>query len=91
MSDRIYVRHPGEFYYDELQVEAWIKGRTVSDEASNLLGARLMQRKEYRELILSALARKRGISPEELRDGILKGTAEPMTAEEYRQIETEGD
>lgn len=72
---------------DLLIVEAWIKGRSLSDEACNLLCARLMQREEYRNKALDHLAKKRGVSREQLMDSILKGTAKVITAEEYRNLE----
>jgi hypothetical protein len=87
VADRFYIRHPNEWYYDLLQVEAWIKNRSLSDEACNLLCARLMQRENYRNEALDHLARKRGITRQQLIDDILKGTAKPMSAEEYRSIE----
>lgn len=87
-ADRFFIRHPREWYMDLLQVEAWIKGRSLSDEACNMLCTRLMQREEYRNKALDHLARKRGITREQLVEEILKGEAQQMTAEEYRQVKS---
>ena len=89
MAERFYIRHPQEWYYDLLKVEAWLKGRSLSDEASNLLCARLMQREEYRNKALDHLARKRGITREQLIRDILLDQAQQMSADEYKQAAAE--
>lgn len=85
-SERIYISKPGEYYYDQLTIEAWLKGNTVAGEAKSLLCARLMQRKEYREEMIDWLARKRGVSRQELIDAILSGTADELNPNEYQEV-----
>jgi len=85
-ADRFFIRHPREWYMDLLTIEAWIKGRSLSDEACNLLCARLMQREQYRNQALEHMARKRGITSSQMIEEILRGTAEQLTSEEYRQM-----
>ena len=76
---RIQIRDPGEFYTDMLRIEAFLKGgRSLGEEACNLLCARLMQRAEIRNEMLDHLALKRGISRDELVLAILNGTAETV-------------
>jgi hypothetical protein len=84
---RIQIRDPGEFYADMLALEAYLKGgRSLGEEACNLLCARLMQRREIRGEMLQHLAMKRGVSADELIVTILKGEAKPISAEEFREI-----
>ena len=76
---RIQIRDPGEYYTDMLKLEAFLKGgRSLGEEACNLLSARLMQRAEIRNEMLHHLAIKRGISRDDLVLAILNGTAEAL-------------
>lgn len=76
---RLQLPFIGEYYYDELVIEARLKGRTEVAEAASLLCSKLMQRKEQRREMIEILAKKRGITPEEMRRQIL--------AEEYEFLE----
>jgi len=92
MAERLNIRHPGEFYGDMLAIEAFLKGgRSMSEEACNLLCARLMQRREIRGEMLTHLAKKRRISVSALMDEILKGKAQAMTPEEYKAMPDEDE
>jgi hypothetical protein len=87
MAERLSIRDLGEYYRDMLTLEAWLKGgRSLGDEACNLLCARLMGRKDIRAEMLRHLARKRRIEPGELVESILLGNAEPITQDEHREI-----
>ncbi len=87
MPERLNIRHPGEFYGDMLAIEAFLKGgRSLSEEACNLLCARLMQRREIRGEMLGHLAAKRKITVNALVDQILKGQAISLTPEEYKAM-----
>jgi hypothetical protein len=86
---RIQIRDPGEFYADMLALEAYLKGgRSLGEEACNLLCARLMQRREIRGEMLQHLAKKRGVSVDELTISILRGESGPMSAEDFRELPT---
>jgi hypothetical protein len=76
MGKRLQIPWIGEYYMDELIIEARLKGRTEVQEASSLLCAKLMQRAPDRERMIKALADKRGITSEEMRSQILKGKYE---------------
>ena len=92
MPDRLNIRHPGEFYGDMLAIEAFLKGgRSLSEEACNLLCARLMQRREIRTEMLVHLARKRRVSVEALIEDILKGRAQPIEPDEYKTMPDDTD
>lgn len=70
---RLNVTPLGEFYEDLLKVDAWINARTIAAQANSLLCAKLMQRQaEIRDRI-TYLARKKGVSSDELWDLILSG------------------
>lgn len=85
-SERFYISKLGEPYTDMLIVEAWLKGRTLANEGNQLLCAKLMQRKEYRDQLVAELARKRGIPFEQMWDDILTGKAESMSTDEYTNL-----
>lgn len=91
MADRFYISQLGEPYYDMLKVEAWLKQRTMSAEANSILCSRLMQREEYRDRLVNELARKRGISFQQMWDMILIDGAEPMSPTEYKSIVSDRD
>lgn len=84
-SDRIQITKPGEYYMDALKIEAFLKNNTIAGEAKSLICARLMQRKEYREEMLDWVARKRGVTRQELIDAILAGEAEKLSSSELAQ------
>lgn len=88
--ERLYVSPMGELYMDALKIEAWLKNRTLSNEANSLLCAALMKRDDYRNRALAELAQKRGISVEQLKAQILTDKAEIMTGSEYADV-LEGD
>lgn len=86
-GDRLRIQNLGEYYNDALTVEAFIKNRSTAAEANSLLSAQLYRRKDSRESMVRELARKRGISFEEMWDAILAGTAEQMFDFEPPQAE----
>lgn len=91
MADRFYISQLGEPYYDMLKVEAWLKQRTMSAEANSILCSRLMQREEYRNRLVNELARKRGISFQQMWDMILTDDVESLSPSEYKSIVSDRD
>jgi hypothetical protein len=89
MADRFYISQLGEPYYDMLKIESWLKQRTMAAEANSILCSRLMQREEYRNRLVNELARKRGITFQQMWDSILTGSADVLSPEEYKQMMTE--
>lgn len=83
---RLLVSPLGEIYRDALLIESFLKNRTIANEANSLLCSRLMSRAGYREKSIAYLAWKRGISPEEMVQQILSGSAEHLTAQECWEI-----
>lgn len=69
-----YYANLGLSHYEMLFVEAWLENRSLAEEAGSLLSAKLVQRKEERDEMLRKLARRMGITYDELWDGILDGT-----------------
>ena len=88
-SSRLRLPVFGELMWDYLMIEAFCKGRSLAQEALSLLGAILYQRAAYREEMIAELARKRGISPDEMRDCILTGRAKMLTSAEYKELKQE--
>jgi len=86
VSDRFYISSIGEYYYDCLKIEAFLKGRTMAAEGATLLCSNLMKREEYREKLIAYYARKRGISLEQMWDDIVTGKAQPLTPEEFEKL-----
>lgn len=86
---RLQVPFIGEFYYDELIIEAKLKGRTEVQEAASLLCSKLMQREETRKKMIERLAMKRGITPEEMRRQLLTDEYQPLEPDEIVPPETE--
>jgi len=74
-----------------LRLEAWLKSKSLANEANNLLCARLMQRKEYRAEMFEWLARKRGMSADALMLDVIAGRAKPMSQSEYAEIAIDPD
>jgi hypothetical protein len=87
-SKRFQVSWLGEYYMDCLAVEAVIKDRTKSLEASSLLCSMLQQREEKRRHIVEYLAQKRNISFDDMWKQMVNGSYEPLTEEEKKEIDT---
>jgi hypothetical protein len=69
-----YYANLSVYYYWMLVVEAWLKNRSLSEEAGSLLSAKLMERKAHREEMLMTIATEMGITRDELWQGIIRGT-----------------
>lgn len=85
-SDRFLVSSLGEYYEDCLTVEAKIKNRTKALEASSLLCAKLGEREGKREKMVAYLARKRGLTYEEMWDKLLDPDYK-LTRDEVQELE----
>ena len=81
-DERLLIAAIGEYYLDLLNIDAWINQRPRSTQASSLLCSKLMQREPIIKERVAYLAKKRGISSDELWFQILKGTAERLPSDE---------
>ena len=81
-DERLVIAPIGEYYNDLLVVDSWIRDTTKSQQASNLLCTRLQEREQRIKDRITYLAKKRGISPDELWIQILKGNAKKIDADE---------
>lgn len=79
-TDRQYVRL-GPYYKEMLAVEAALKGRSLTEEGGSLLCAFLQQRTEKRNEMVRYLARRRGLSFEQMWDALLSGEIELTESE----------
>lgn len=86
-DERIKIADLGEPYNDRLIVESFLKGTSLPQEATSLLRAKLMEREPFREKLVAQLARKRGITPEQMWDEIVLGRATKLTRDEYIELE----
>ena len=86
-TKRLQIPYIGEFYYDELVIEARLKGRTEVAEAASLLCSKLMQREEIRKEMIERLAVKRQISFDEMRRRLLLGEYKPLEPEDFIEPE----
>jgi hypothetical protein len=72
----------GEYYNDILSLDAWVNNRTRVTQAQNLLCAKLQEREIRIKERLEYIAKKRGITVDELWTSILNGTAEQLETDE---------
>ena len=82
-SDRLVLPGLGEHYHDLLVVDSTINARTPAQQAHSLLCARLQgQQGDIRERV-EYLAKKRGITFDEVWEQILKGDFEKIDPSEW--------
>jgi virulence-associated protein VagC len=79
-DERLVIAPIGEYYNDLLTVDSWIRDTTKSQQASSLLASKLQEREQRIKERIEYLAKKRGITSDELWINILKGTAEKISA-----------
>lgn len=65
----------GEWYDDLLILDAWINDRTKGQQALSLLSEKLQEKETRINERLEHLAKKRGITLDELKQKIFDGTA----------------
>lgn len=85
-DERLTVAAIGEWYTDLLTVDAAIRANSVSAQASSLLGAKLQEREPKIKARVEYLAKKRGLSFDQMWDQLLTGTFERMSPEEYAEV-----
>jgi virulence-associated protein VagC len=81
-DERLVIAPIGEYYNDLLTVDSWIRDTTKSQQASSLLASKLQEREQRIKERIEYLAKKRGITSDELWINILKGTAKKIDADE---------
>ena len=84
ITDRQYVRL-GPYYREMLAVEAALKGRSQTEEGGSLLCAMLQQRTDKRNDMVKYLARRRGMTFEQMWDALLNGDIELTESETKEQ------
>ena len=72
----------GEYYIDLLMIDAWVNGRSQGVQGTSLLCAKLQEREGRLKERMEYLAKKRGITTEELWQQVLKGEATNTSEEE---------
>ena len=87
-DDRPRIASMGEYYADLIAIDAAINRRSLAQQATSLLCAKLQQRKDLIHERVNYLAAKRGISFEAMWLQLLKGEYEPLTSDELEAVET---
>ena len=82
VADRITLAPVGEYYDDLLTIDSWINGRTKGMQGTSLLCSKLQEREQRIKERVEYLAKKRNISPDDLWQQILSGTAAKKEDEE---------
>lgn len=85
-TKRLQVPALGEWYDDLLVIDSWINNRSKVVQAQSLLCAKLQERESKVKERISYLAKKRGISTDEMWSLILSGKAERITSEEIEEL-----
>jgi hypothetical protein len=85
--ERFSIAPIGEFYRDLLEIDAWINARTASTQANSLLCGKLQEREDRIKDRVAYLAKKRGISPDEMWVQILKGEAQDLNPDEIQPLD----
>lgn len=76
-----YYANLSPYYFWMLVIEAWLKNRSLSEEAGSLLQAKLMERGPKRAEQLGYYAERLKMTPVELEKAILNGEIDPTLPE----------
>lgn len=85
-DERLQLPALGEYYDDILAIDAWINNRTKVVQGQSLLCAKLQERETRIKERVAYLAKKRGISEEEMWIQILTGKAQRMSPSEIESL-----
>lgn len=86
-DDRISMSSLGEYYEDILEIDARMNARSKPEQARTLVYAKIQEREGRIKERVEYLARKRGISFEQMWDQLLTGDGyEKMTPSEYAEV-----
>ena len=72
-----YYANLSPYYFWLLTIEAWLKNRSLAEEAGSLLQAKLGERAAKRDEMLSLVADRLGMTRDRLQQQILDGTIAP--------------
>ncbi|BAY15060.1 hypothetical protein NIES21_08740 [Anabaenopsis circularis NIES-21] len=86
-DERLAIPALGEYYNDLLTVDSWVNGRTKVAQAQSLLCAKLQERDKLIRERVEYLAKKRGITFDEMWAEILNGTAQKIVPGEGEGLE----
>lgn len=76
-QERLMLTLGGEYHQDLLAIDAYLEGKAKATHAMNLLGKALNMREAEIKERVGYLAKKRGMSADEMWQAILDGTADP--------------
>jgi hypothetical protein len=87
--ERLQIPPIGEWYQDLLAIDAAINDRSEPVQASGLLCTKLQEREPKIRDRVQYLARKRGLTFDEMWDAILTGKFEKLSPDEYAEIKSQ--
>lgn len=76
-----YYANLSPYYFWLLTIEAWLKNRSLAEEAGSLLQAKLGERAAKRDEMLTLIADRLGTTKDRLQQQILDGTIAPELSE----------
>lgn len=84
-----YYANLAPVYFWALTIEAWLKNRSLSEEAGSLLSAKLMEREDKRDRLLERVAIRLNMTVRDLEEAIYAGTIAPddLTISESKTAE----
>lgn len=88
-SERLQIPSLGEWYGDLLAVDARINDRSEPTQAHSLLCSKLQEREDRIKARVEYLARKRGISFEEMWQQLVTGTYDAISPKEWAEMPVE--
>lgn len=85
-TERLQIPPIGEWYQDLLAIDAAINDRSEPTQASGLLCTKLQEREPKIRDRVQYLARKRGLTFDEMWDSLLTGKFEKLSPDEYAEL-----
>lgn len=84
-----YYANLSPYYFWLLTIEAWLKNRSLAEEAGSLLQAKLGERVAKRDEMLTLIADRLGTTKDRLQQQILDGTIAPELSDAVEEISGE--
>ncbi|NET10727.1 MAG: hypothetical protein F6K09_08455 [Merismopedia sp. SIO2A8] len=90
-TGRLQIGALSEFYEDLLRADSFLANNSIAGQGKSLLQSHLSQKESKIKDRVAYLAKKRNVSFEELWTQIQSGTAEQLTADDYKESQEEVD
>jgi hypothetical protein len=90
-DERFKITPLSEYYEDYLRADAFLARNSLAGQAKSLLQAKLTEKEQKIKDRIAYLARKRGISMEDMWNQIQKGEAQHMNKDELAELQQEDE